>query len=158
MHKVKRVKAQEIIPFIDEILESGQSACITVTGSSMYPFLRNGSDRVELCRRHYDSVKSGDIALVKDGEDQYILHRVLRINPECFYTAGDAQQSLEGPFTPCQLLAVVNKVYRGNRPIFCTSASWKLYSRLWMSLFPMRHILIKSYLVIDKVINLKFNK
>jgi len=41
---VLRIKSHDMFPAINEILAGNGSVWITVTGSSMYPFLREGED------------------------------------------------------------------------------------------------------------------
>jgi len=76
--QVLKVKSSAIFPVITELLDSGQTARITVTGNSMYPFLRAGRDSVELSKASFQEINRGDIVLIKRTNGIYILHRVIK--------------------------------------------------------------------------------
>ncbi|MCX8128618.1 MAG: S24/S26 family peptidase [Clostridia bacterium] len=145
MCEVKRVKAGDMFPVISEILQTDTSVKITVTGWSMYPFLREGEDCVELSKTCFDSICRGDIVLIKRRTGEYILHRVLTKKADCFYMVGDAQQWIEGPLAPEQLTAVVTAVWRKGKRICCSSTWWRLLSALWLRMLPFRCFIINTY-------------
>ena len=144
MREVKKIKSAEMFPVIIEILEGGGRAWITVTGMSMYPFLREDEDCVELSPTSSISIKRGDIVLIKRVTGEYILHRVLKREKESFYIIGDAQQWIEGPLMPEQLIAVVTAVKRNNRQFTCQNKIWKLLVRIWINVIPLRHLFLKG--------------
>lgn len=153
MCEVKRIKSAEIFPVIKEVLESGSRAWITVTGMSMYPFLREDKDCVELSEASINTIKKGDIVLIQRTTGEYILHRVLRKEKENFYIVGDAQQWIEGPLKPEQLIAVVTAVKRKKHQFSCQNMLWRILVRLWINIVPLRHIILKAFRVFSKVKN-----
>jgi hypothetical protein len=153
MSEVKLIKANRMIPLAEELLDAGKGVRITVTGMSMYPFLRENKDSVELVKASYKEVKRGDILLVlKDGE-HYVLHRIFFKRKKHFYLNGDAQQWFEGPIYPEQLIAKVSKVFRGDRCIDCKDKGWRVLSFLWCLVFPLRYLAIKSYRRLHRMAN-----
>ncbi len=142
--QIKMIKIQNIIPIIAEIFNSGSSLCLTVKGQSMHPFLREDLDRVELSPVFFDGISRADIVLIKRVNGQYVLHRVFRKEKGSFYIVGDAQQWIEGPLNPHQLVAVVTAVWRGNRKIEVNNCWWKFLSVLWLWLLPFRYQLLKT--------------
>ena len=70
---------------------------------SMYPFLREDKDKVELAMTSFSCIKKGDVVLIKRESGEYVLHRVLKKSMDHFYIVGDAQQWIEGPLLPEQL-------------------------------------------------------
>ncbi len=151
MCEVKKIKSAEMFPVIKEILEGGGRAWITVTGMSMYPFLREDVDSVELSPTSIDAVNRGDIVLIQRVTGEYILHRVLRRGKESFYIIGDAQQWIEGPLMPEQLIAVVTAVKRNKLQFSCQNKLWKLLVRVWINIVPLRHIFLKGIRFLAKV-------
>ncbi len=145
MPEVRRIKSEELFPVINEIMDRGRSVRITVTGTSMYPFLRDNKDGVELSKVEFDEIKSGDIVLVVREGGQYILHRVKRKKKDCFYIIGDAQQRTEGPLRPSHLVAVVTAVWRSDKQILCSSLGWRALSFFWLWVRPFRKLLFKTY-------------
>jgi len=136
---IKLVKAAELFGLTSEILEHGGRAWITVTGMSMYPFLREGKDCVELAKTSFSGIKKGDIVLIKRMDGAFVLHRVCRKEKDCFYMVGDAQQWIEGPLAPDQLQAKVTKIKRNDRIIDCNNPILKACVSVWMLVIPLRY-------------------
>ncbi|WFR57890.1 S24/S26 family peptidase [Anaerocolumna sp. AGMB13025] len=153
MSEVKFIKASSMIPAAEELLEAGKGVRITVTGMSMYPFLRENKDSVELVKVSYKEVSKGDILLVLKDREHYVLHRLFFKRKKHFYLNGDAQQWFEGPIYPDQLIAKVSKVYREDRCIDCSDKGWRALSFLWRLIFPLRYVAIKSYRKFQRMAN-----
>lgn len=151
MREVKKIKSAQMFPVIKEILEGGRKAWITVTGMSMYPFLREDKDCVELSCTSFCTIKKGDIVLIRRVSGEYILHRVLRKEKESFYIIGDAQQWIEGPLKPEQLIAVVTAVKRNNHKFTCQSKWWRLLVDLWIKVIPLRYLILKGIRILTKI-------
>lgn len=152
MHKVINAKASDVFPLIQEIFEnSTSSVCITVTGDSMYPFLRNGIDSVELAHTEFSELKKLDIVLIKRTTGDYVLHRLKEKDSNCFHMVGDAQQWIEGPLYPEQLCAVVKAVWRRQKRISCDSNLWRILSGIWMLCLPVRYFILKASRIPNKI-------
>jgi signal peptidase I len=151
MSKVKLVKSNEIFPIISEILENSVKARITVTGMSMYPFLREGIDSVELSKGSINDIKPGTIVMIRRKSGCYVMHRAIRKNTECFYIVGDAQQWIEGPIYSHQLVAVVTAVWRRDKRIECSSFLWKFLSNIWLHILPFRYLILNSFKTIRRI-------
>jgi signal peptidase len=143
MSEVRFVDAKKLFYFIHPILENIQRVRIVVTGWSMYPFLREHKDSVELIKHDISCVQKGDIVLIRRNYEKYVLHRITRKEKDFFYIAGDAQSRIEGPLIPDQLVAVVSAVWRGNKRISCTNPWWKFLSCIWLLLLPYRSTMIR---------------
>lgn len=150
MQKLKPVKSEIIFPVIQEILDKGTSARITVTGMSMYPFLRENIDSVELSSAKCLDIRRGDIVMVLRDSNQYVMHRVIKVEKDCFYIVGDAQQSIEGPLNYNQIIAKITAVWRKDKKIDCFNAWWNFLSNFWMILLPFRGVIIKSYRILRR--------
>jgi hypothetical protein len=144
MCEIKRVKAKELFDLIQELLSQEGKAWLTVTGMSMYPFLRENKDAVELAKTSLEAIKKNDIVLIRRKTGEYILHRVLYKREAVFYIIGDAQRWVEGPISAEQLLAKVESVKRSGRIIKCEATAWKLITRIWLFLIPIRPLLIRG--------------
>jgi len=140
-----KVAAASLIPLISELFEHGQNSRIAVSGDSMYPFLRHRIDCVECTKGSFDQLSRGDIVLIQRTNGGYILHRVYRKKKDCFFMVGDAQQWIEGPLYPEQLLAVVTVIWRKDKRIACSNMWWRLLSGLWLYLRPFRYFILKVY-------------
>ena len=145
MCEIKRIKSETLFEVIKEVLSQGDKVHITVTGMSMYPFLREGIDGVELIHGSYVDINRGDIVIIQRETGEYVMHRVLNKHLDHFYIIGDAQQWIEGPLRPDQLIAIVTAVWRGDKRIDCANFWWKILSRLWLRLIPFRYLILGSY-------------
>lgn len=143
MNKINRVKSKMLFPIIIELLQNDRKAKITVTGNSMSPFLKEDRDCVELTKTSFKDIKRGDIVLILRTTGYYVMHRVYKKEKNCFYMVGDAQQWIEGPLAPEQLIAIVTKVWRKNKEISCSSFWWKLLSMIWLRLRIFRNFIFK---------------
>lgn len=152
MREIRTIKSADLFPFISEIIEQGQSTRIAVKGSSMYPFLRDSVDSVELAKGCFDSLIKGDIVLIQRTDGTYVMHRVLRKAKDFFYMVGDAQQWVEGPIFSNQLVAVVQGVWRKDKRIDCNNLSWRFLSWWWLLLRPYRYIILRVYRKIRQLI------
>jgi signal peptidase len=150
MCEVKFKKVGTMMPVINELLDEGKRVRITVTGMSMYPFLRHNVDSVELMKTNYSNVHRGDIVLIVRDDKQYVLHRIIRKKKKCFYLNGDGQQWCEGPLLPEQIIAKVCNIWRKDHCISCSNKFFKVLSFLWLLVFPFRYIIIETYLFLSK--------
>ncbi len=131
------IPCRELMPVIRAALERGQRVRMTVTGSSMLPFIRDG-DTVEL-----ESVRSlpalGDIVLAQSPVpvQRYMLHRVVRVDDEGFYLCGDAQEQWEGPFSRHDALGRAVATYRSGCRRALDSGPWRLAGVVWSSCGPL---------------------
>lgn len=124
--------------------ENGGEFPLTVTGSSMTPFLAPGRDRVYL-RRPEGALRRGDIAFFERRNGQLILHRVCRVDGEDYYFVGDAQQLIEGPIRPGQILAVVGHAERKGRVQKPGCFWWEFFRTVWLRLLPARRGVMGAY-------------
>ena len=157
MCKVVFLKSSDLFTFINKVLTKGQTARITVTGQSMYPFLRDCQDSVGLASETYQNILRGDIVLIRRDNGEYVLHRVIRKCTDTFYIIGDGQVRVEGPLKSSQLIAKVRTVWRGEHEIDCTGALWKLLSHIWLYCLPLRRIKIKTKSLLKKIIRILYH-
>lgn len=153
MRDVKKIKAKDLFPFISEIIEQGQSARILVSGSSMYPFLRDEIDSVELVQADFAALKRGDIVMIRRTTGDYVMHRIIRKEYDCFYMVGDAQEWIEGPIQPDQVIAVVPSIWRKDKQIDCDNRWWRLLTGLWLRLRPWRNLILRIYGKLSRIKN-----
>lgn len=142
MHNIKTVKSDEFFPAIQELLQNNHTVRIIVVGISMMPFLRENIDSVELSVADFNELHFGQIPLIKRMNGQYILHRLVYKKKNCFYISGDAQNWIEGPVMPDQLIAVVTRIWRNDKPISPSSFLWQSLSFIWWLRLPARYILL----------------
>jgi signal peptidase I len=128
---------RELMPVIRAALDRGQRVRMTVTGSSMLPFLRD-NDVVEL--EPASVPRLGDMVLVQTAApgaaERYVLHRVARMDGAAFFIRGDAQPHCEGPFTSDAVLGRVTTAWHNGRPRVLDRGVWRLAGLMWMRYVP----------------------
>ena len=134
----KRVALAELSPLIEEALEGGKEVIFTVTGHSMAPLLRHGRDKICLVKTGGQILHKYDLPLYVRPDGKYILHRIIGVKKEGYVAAGDHQGSKEFPVLPGQVIGVVKGIWRDEQYISCDDFRYRLYSRLWVFLFPIR--------------------
>ena len=138
---VRKQSSAEAMPQILQKLQSNQPCTLWITGTSMVPFLRSEKDAV-LLKAFAGEAQKGDILLFKRPNGQYVLHRVHKIDKTgAYHLCGDNQTSME-PVVPEQILAIVTQIQRKGRKFSSSHWLWRLLSGLWMTLFPLRPILL----------------
>lgn len=122
---------------IENILREGKTVRCTPNGRSMRPFIRGGKDEVVL--RQKPSLQVGDIVLAHIGEN-YILHRLIRIEGEQLILMGDGNLEQTESCTRSEVLATVVDIYdeKGKKKKLTRG-------HLWSALRPMRPCLLKAY-------------
>lgn len=138
MSECVTVKSSVLFALIDELFKQDKHVTIAACGTSMYPFIRDGIDSIELRRGRYEEITRGDIALVLRKSGEYVLHRVIRKSADEFYIIGDNQNWIEGPLVPEQFIAVATSIFRKHRKIHCGSLLWRFMSHIWLGLIPYR--------------------
>jgi hypothetical protein len=136
------VSADELVPLIDSVINAGSPFKLTVTGGSMFPFLKDRRDSVLLISATDHVLKRGDIVLICRKGNCYILHRALKLLPDGFIMNGDAQIWTEF-VSYSQVFAVVSKIERKGRLISCDNRFYRFLSELWMLLRPFRGFIFK---------------
>ena len=131
-----KVPTDELMQVVILQLESGGVANLTVTGFSMMPMLWNLRDSVLLIPVP-EMLKSGDIALFRRDNGQYILHRVIKVTKDGYLFCGDNQAELE-PVRHDQLIALVSGFTRRGKVHSLTEYSYRLYTTACICLFCLR--------------------
>lgn len=140
--------AQRLLP----LLEAGAEVPLTVTGSSMVPFLRHGRDTVFLRGPDQCPPRVGDILLFRRDNGQWVLHRLHhRTGDGLLVINGDAQTWFE-TIRPEQAAGVAVRVRRGEgEPFSPRRWDWRLLTLVWKLLRPVRPALLKRLEAISRV-------
>lgn len=133
--------AQEALPRMRAILDQGSRYKLTVTGTSMVPFLRHRKD-VVLLEPWDGAVRPGEILFYLTAAGRPLLHRLHKqLADGTLVLCGDHLTCLE-TVHPEQVWARVCQVERNGRTIAADAPLWRWTSRLWIGLFPIRKALL----------------
>ena len=126
----------DLVPVIEECLKNGSMVRMQVTGISMTPILHNLRDSVVLATP--GEIKKYDIVLHKRTSGQYILHRIIKKKGSVLTIAGDFECEKEYPVDESCVIAKVVSFCRNGKEYSVDDFVIKLYSRLWVLIFPFR--------------------
>ncbi len=141
---MKILNTYEYVSTLRKLVESGQTVSMCIAGSSMAPFLVDGRDSI--CFRAPDRpLRRGDMVFYQRKNGQYVMHRIISVHTDGYYLVGDAQQTIEGPIASEQIFALVTQAQRKGKWIDPHDFWWKFFSSFWLTLLPVRSLLIKLY-------------
>ena len=132
------MRLEQMLPVILQQLEAGGTVRFSPHGISMQPLIYQGRDQVVLCPLP-ETVRKYDLILYRREGGQFVLHRVVRAG-ETYTFCGDNQVKLEPGIRREQMLAAVSAVYRKGKRVECGSFLYRLYSRFWVGIRPLRHV------------------
>ncbi len=133
----------EFLPHVCELVSKGHKVTIRAKGNSMRPFLESGRDLAVLSA--IGTPKVGDVVLAEIHKGVYVLHRIDRIQGENITLRGDG--NIRGT-EECQisdLRAIAITFVRKGKKWHTDTTFWKIYSKLWRTLLPLRRILLALY-------------
>ena len=139
---------KELAPVIEQTVSDGRKVKFTITGNSMFPLFSDRRDRVIVEKA--ESVKKYDIVLHLRDDGHYILHRVIGVKNGLYTIAGDNEISRERNVRPDQIIAKVTAFERKDRECTTDSKLYKLYSRVWLLIFPFRRVLLRIMLSVRR--------
>ena len=148
------VSSFELMPLVKGALKHSQKVRLTVSGSSMIPFIYNG-DIVEL--ESIKTLRLGDIVLAEPKEGHYVIHRIVKVGKESLWLQGDAQTKSEGPILTKSALGKVTTVSHDGRIRCLEEGLWRVGGVIWAATRPAGAFLL-SYLGLLRRIFRRFLK
>lgn len=124
--------------WVESEIIQGHSVQISLKGTSMYPLLREGKDKVILSSCPQNELREMDVVLFKYA-GTHILHRIIDRNGNILTIQGD------GSYTTverCSVFDVIGRVESIVRPtgkiISASSWKWRLPSYMWVYIGRLR--------------------
>lgn len=133
------IPEEELLPLLRERLAGGQTIrYLPFRGVSMLPLLRQGKDAVELSPLP-ERLKKYDLPVYQYPSGKVVMHRVVKTCEDHYICLGDNTYEYE-KIRPEQLIALVSAIKRGGKRISVDSTGYRIYSRVWVWLFPLRKL------------------
>ncbi len=155
-HSVRKMKTIEIaneilIPKVKELLDRGATATLRVKGYSMRIFLDNGRDLVTLKSPDRQLLSVGDVVLAEVAPRIYVLHRIIKRNGQQLTLMGDGNVRGTESCTINDVIGIATHFHRKGRttPDATNGWKWRIYSRIWLALTPIRRYLLAIYRLIN---------
>jgi len=104
----------DIVAFFEDILRSGISIRVRVTGKSMSPFLEGG-ETLTIKRVPCHSLRKGDLIFFKTSAEAPVIHRIVGVRREegkaySFRTKGDAVRTMDDRVPEKDILGKVCRI------------------------------------------------
>ena len=128
---------------LNTLLKEGHSVRIKAGGRSMQPFIE--PDRDELVLTPGGEYAAGDIVLADVGGGRAVIHRILRIEGKQVTLQGDGNVGQQEHCRTDDIHAKLTAIVHPTRTVDTASRSFRLLSRLWTSLRPLRRYLLAVY-------------
>ena len=138
-----------MVSFEEELERSGRLVYTNV-GVSMRPLIKQDRD-ILIIEKPSGRLKKYDIPLYKRGE-QYVLHRIVKVRGNDYVILGDNCLNKEYGITDDQIIGVLTSLVRNGKEVDFNSFGYKLYSRLWYALYPVRVIILKLKGILRRLI------
>lgn len=124
------------------VLQEGKNVRLYIRGNSMFPFLRDGKDILELCPPGNKVLCRGDVVLFRY-RGKLLLHRIIALRGDHFIMQGDGCWQSKEKAVRSDIFAILFAVrYPDSRICYCRSFTWRFYSALWFySRFIRRYLL-----------------
>ena len=133
----------------EDVLERYGKLIYPNRGASMLPLLRQGRDLMVIERKGGEPCKKYDAVLFKRpsarGPDDYVLHRILRINKDgSYWIVGDNCCTGDIVREP-QILGTLTAVLRGGKKsVSVSDPLYRVYVALWCGCYPVRFAVIRA--------------
>ncbi len=129
------IPGRKLVPVIRSALGRGQRVQLTVSGSSMRPFIDDG-DTVEV-RPVQGPLPVGSIVLAEFERDRYVVHRIVGRGSGTYLLRGDAQIHPDVRVAVGNVVGHVTRVCSPGRARALDSVTWQGAGLLWLYLNPV---------------------
>ena len=123
------------------LVQDGVSVTFPVKGRSMLPFIIGGRESVILQKP--GSLQRGQVVLAQVGPDRYVVHRIIKVEPDRITLMGDGNICGTESCTPSNVLAIATHVVdeKGKRRTL-ESKGQMFKARVWFRIRPLRRIIL----------------
>ena len=140
---MKAIPNRLFFDYVAERLSDGDNVRLRLKGNSMFPLLRNNKDVVVLAPCTGEKLVPMDVVLFRYRGD-YVLHRIVRREGDRLLMQGDG---VYASFEQCMVGDVVGRVIAVCRPSGRVDSvdgwRWRIASRLWRVVEPLRRCVLK---------------
>ena len=140
------------LPVLIDIIKSGKDVSVTVTGSSMAPFLAHLRDSI-IVSPPPRQFHRGDMVFFQRQDSSYVMHRIHHLKEGKLYLVGDNQTEIEGPIDPEQVFGIVRKVIRNGKLLQKGDFWWDFFEKAWIRIVPLRPAAVKAVSIVYKLRN-----
>lgn len=135
---MNKISLADYYPLIQETLDQGGTFSLTITGTSMFPFIVGGRDKVTLSPLP-EKLKKNDLPLYRRANGAFVLHRIVKVCKDGTYTCcGDHQWWLEKGLRREQMIGLATEYVRKGRTLTNRNVLYRIYRTVWTWVLPLR--------------------
>lgn len=141
---VKRMVVQnQFLAEVARVLPEGCSVKVCINGESMYPFIRGGSDEVELLPYAASRPLQRWECALFEWKGCYMVHRCIEIRNGMYRMMGDGNLIQIEEVPEEALIGILNTIYHPDGTIQnCRDTRWLIRGRRWYRWRALRRFLI----------------
>ena len=123
---------------IRQMIALGMTVTITAKGNSMNPFIVHLRDQLTLGPWKDEDIRKGTVALVKDSNGNYLIHRIIHRDEKTVTLLGDGNIQYTEQAALNDIIGIMHSVTRKRCTLKTSGIIWRIYSWFWMALTPVR--------------------
>lgn len=121
-------------------------------GTSMMPLIKQGRDLVVIVKPG-GRLKKYDVPLYRFGNSRrYILHRIIKVRESDYVIRGDNCLNKEYGISDSDIIGVLSKVIRKGKEVSVEDTGYRIYSRFWHFIFPVRYVYMRTRRLAGKLL------
>lgn len=134
---------------VEEELEKFGSYASITRGTSMAPLFKTHRDVVVIEPINAE-LKKYDVVLYRNQQDQYVLHRIIKVKGDNLIIRGDNNFYIEY-LRKSDIVGVLTQFNRKGKAYTVKSFGYLFYSRFWHIIYPLRYLKMKGKRLLAKV-------
>ena len=132
----------------NELEQYGTYASIT-RGCSMWPVFKTHRD-VVIIKKPDRPLKKYDIVLYAGRKNRYVMHRIIAVRDDEYIIRGDNTYVKEHVKKEC-VIGILTDFNRKGKHRSVDAVPFKIYSRVWHYLYPVRFFVVKAKRLLGKI-------
>ena len=141
---------------IEEELSANGSIAYITKGVSMRPLFRTCRDMI-IVKSLFREPRKYDVVLYRGAGGEYILHRIIKVKEDVYIIRGDNTYRKE--YVPKdKVIGILDSFNRKGKRGSTDSFGFKLYSRLWNFIYPLRFCAVKLRSILSRIYRKLFRR
>lgn len=156
MNTDNNVNSTSDVGVIERELERHGSYASVTRGPSMRPLFKTSRDMV-IVKKPTADFKKYDVVLYTGAGNKYTMHRIIAIKGDTLIIRGDNTYVKEYVST-ARVIGILTEFNRKGKHHTVDELSFKVYSRIWNFIYPIRFLLFKARNLLVKIYRKLFKK
>ncbi len=156
MNTDNKVNCASSVGVIERELELHGSYASVTRGPSMRPLFKTSRDMV-IIKKPTAAFKKYDVVLYTGAGNKYTMHRIIAIKGDTLVIRGDNTYVKE--YVPTsRVIGILTEFNRNGKHHTVDEFSFKVYSRVWNLIYPVRFVMFKARNLLGKIYRKLFRK